>query len=250
MHAFDLGRIAYQRVFAMQQRAQTLVIEGGDDMLLLLEHPPTVTLGRNAGQENLPPNLEALWDAPVEVVHSTRGGNITCHFPGQMVAYPIINLKKRAGGVRAYVHDVEEAAIRALRHFGVAADRRPGFPGVWTAGGKIASLGIAVHRYATMHGLAMNVHRDLALFNIITPCGLAGVTATSVQREQTGPPATMAQVKLRFLESFCEVFERPLPALLDAEQCAALLDAAPRGDSPDAITTKPCGSAASLKDAS
>lgn len=227
MHAFDLGRIAYQRAFELQLQAQTMVMDGGEDILLLLEHPPTVTLGRNAGGENLPPNLEALWGAPVEVVHSTRGGNITCHFPGQLVAYPIINLKKRVGGVRAYVHDVEETAIRALRHFGVHADRRPGFPGVWTTGGKIASLGIAVHRYATMHGLAMNVDRDLSLFNIITPCGLAGVTATSVQREQTGPPATMDQVKRRFLESFCEVFGHPLPPLLNAEHCAALLAQGP-----------------------
>ena len=245
MHAFDLGCIAYQRAFELQLRAQTMVIDGGDDMLLLLEHPPTVTLGRNAGQENLPPNLQALWGAPVDVVHSTRGGNITCHFPGQMVAYPIINLKKRTGGVRAYVHDVEEAAIRALRHFGVAATRRPGFPGVWTTWGKIASLGIAVHRYATLHGLAMNVNRDLSLFNIITPCGLAGVTATSVQREQTGPPAGMDQVKRRFLESFCEVFGQPLPALLGAEACEALL-----GVSPDAAANTPCGHAACLKDAS
>lgn len=223
MHAFDLGCIAYQNAFEIQQKAQSFVLQGGDDILLLLEHPPTVTMGKNSGQENLPPNLDALWGAAVDVVHSTRGGNITCHFPGQLVAYPVINLKKRQGGVRAYVHDVEETAIRTVRHFGIEARRNPGFPGVWVHGCKIASLGIAVHRYVTMHGLAMNVDRDLSLFNIITPCGLAGVAATSVQREQSGAPAVMPDVKRRFLAAFCEVFDQRQPPLQDAAACAELL---------------------------
>ena len=225
MYAFDLGCIAYQRAFEIQQKAQAFVLRGGDDILLLLEHPPTVTMGKNSGQENLPPNLAALWGSAVDVVHSTRGGNITCHFPGQLVAYPIINLKKRTGGVRAYVHDVEETAIRTVRQFGIEATRNPGFPGVWVGNSKIASLGIAVRRHVTLHGLAMNVDKDLSLFNIITPCGLDGVTATSVQREQTGPPASMAHVKSLFLEAFCEVFEQPLPPLQPAEICEALLAA-------------------------
>lgn len=223
MYAFDLGCTAYQRAFEIQQLAQAFVLRGGDDILLLLEHPPTVTLGKNSGQENLPPNLAAMWGSAVDVVHSTRGGNITCHFPGQLVAYPIINLKKRAGGLRAYVHDVEETAIRTVRHFGIEAARNPGFPGVWVGNSKIASLGIAVQRHVTLHGLAMNVDKDLSLFNIITPCGLDGVTATSVQREQTGDPATMPAVKNRFLEAFCEVFEQEPAPLQPAEACEALL---------------------------
>ena len=231
MYAFDLGCTAYQRAFGIQQLAQAFVLRGGDDILLLLEHPPTVTLGKNSGQENLPPNLAALWGSSVDVVHSTRGGNITCHFPGQLVAYPIVNLKKRTGGIRAYVQDVEETAIRTVRHFGIEAGRRQGFPGVWVGGSKIASLGIAVHRHVTLHGLAMNVDRDLSLFNIITPCGLEGVTATSVQREQTGPLATMPAVKNRFLEAFCEIFGQPQPPLQQAEDCAALLAVHAQADS-------------------
>ena len=225
MYAFDLGCIAYQHAFKIQQKAQAFVLGGGDDILLLLEHPPTVTMGKNSGQENLPPNLVGMWGSAVDVVHSTRGGNITCHFPGQLVAYPIINLKKRTGGVRAYVHDVEETAIRTVRQFGIEAARNPGFPGVWVGNSKIASLGIAVQRHVTLHGLAMNVDRDLSLFNFITPCGLDGVTATSVQREQTGQPASMAEVKSRFLEAFCEVFAQPLPPLQSLEDCQALLAA-------------------------
>ena len=223
MYAFDLGCTGYQRAFEIQQLAQTFVLRGGDDILLLLEHPPTVTMGKNSGQENLPPNLATLWGSAVDVVHSTRGGNITCHFPGQLVAYPIINLKKRIGGVRAYVHSVEETAILTVRHFGIEAARKPGFPGVWVGNSKIASLGIAVQRHVTLHGLAMNVARDLSLFNIITPCGLDGVTATSVQREQTDPTASMPAVKNRFLEAFCQVFEQALPPLQPAEACEALL---------------------------
>ena len=225
MYAFDLGCTGYRRAFEIQQLAQAFVLRGGGDILLLLEHPPTVTLGKNSGQENLPPNLAAMWGTPVDVVHSTRGGNITCHFPGQLVAYPIVNLKKRTGGVRAYVNDVEETAIRTVQHFGIEAARKAGFPGVWVGNSKIASLGIAVQRHVTLHGLAMNVNRDLSLFNIITPCGLDGVTATSVQREQTGPPTSMPRVKSHFLEAFCEVFEQPLPPLQPAEVCEALLAA-------------------------
>ena len=225
MYAFDLGCIAYQRAFEIQQKAQAFVLRGGDDILLLLEHPPTVTMGKNSGQENLPPNLVGMWGSAVDVVHSTRGGNITCHFPGQLVAYPIINLKKRTGGVRAYVHDVEETAIRTVRQFGIEATRNPGFPGVWVGNSKIASLGIAVRRHVTLHGLAMNVDKDLSLFNIITPCGLDGVTATSVQREQTGLPASMPRVKIHFLEAFCEVFEQVLPPLQPVAACEALLAA-------------------------
>ena len=227
MYAFDLGCTAYQHAFELQQKAQSFVLQGGDDILLLLEHPPTVTLGKNSGQENLPPNLAALWGAAVDVVHSTRGGNITCHFPGQLVAYPIINLKKRTGGLRAYVHDVEETAIRTVRRFGIEATRRQGFPGVWVGGSKIASLGIAVHRHITLHGLAMNVHRDLSLFNIITPCGLDGITATSVQREQTGDPASMDQVKRCLLEAFCQVFGQTMPPLQSTQALQNLLEGRP-----------------------
>ena len=196
-----------------------------DGVLLLMEHRPVITAGRSGGRENLITSLRELKESGIEFIESDRGGNITCHFPGQLVAYPIINLKKRTGGLRAYVHDVEEIAIRTVRQFGIEAARNPGFPGVWVGNSKIASLGIAVQRHVTLHGLAMNVDKDLSLFNFITPCGLDGVTATSVQREQTGQPASMAEVKSRFLEAFCEVFAQPLPPLQSLEDCQALLAA-------------------------
>ena len=206
MLAFDLDRIGYLDAFALQERVLAWVQAGGDDVLLVLEHPPTVSIGKNSGAENVPPHLEALCKGRVDVVQSTRGGNVTCHFPGQLVAYPLIDLKKRSGGIRAYVHDLEEAAIRMLAHFGVTAARREGFPGVWTDGRKIASLGIAVKKYVTMHGLALNVAEDLSLFNFVTPCGLDGVVATSIARESAQAAPSMDAVKRAFIREFQAVF--------------------------------------------
>ncbi len=171
MLAFDLDRIGYLDAFALQERVLAWVQAGGDDVLLVLEHPPTVSVGKNSGAENVPPHLESLCKGHVDVVRSTRGGNVTCHFPGQLVAYPVIDLKKRSGGIRAYVHDLEEAAIRMLQHFGVTAARREGFPGVWTGGRKIASLGIAVKKYVTMHGLALNLPKIFLFSTLSRPAG-------------------------------------------------------------------------------
>lgn len=234
MLAFDLGRTGYEDAFALQKQAQAMVQSGGDDILLLLEHPPTVSIGKNSGAENVPPHLQSMWNGHVDIVHSTRGGNVTCHFPGQLVAYPVISLKKRSGGIRAYVHDLEEAAICMLARFDVTATRRQGFPGVWTGERKIASLGIAVSRYVTMHGLALNVADDLSLFNIISPCGLEGVAATSIARETAGPVPDMAAVKTAFLEEFHNIFQPaggqalPLPALRAAQDLMTLLQDAQR----------------------
>ena len=226
MYVFDLGCTGYSQAFEVQLCAQAFVRDGGEDVLLLLEHLPTVSLGRNFGANHVPPDLQAIWGQHVDVVHSTRGGDITCHFPGQLVAYPVIDLKKRNGGVRQYVYDLEESILKTLRHFDVVAARRPGFPGVWTENEKIASLGIAVRRSVTMHGMALNVARDLSLFNIIAPCGLEGVSATSIQRVQPGPPATMDAVKKAFLQEFHAIFRtvaEPVPAMGDRKDCRNLL---------------------------
>ncbi len=234
MLAFDLGRTGYEDAFTLQKQVQAMVQSGGDDILLLLEHPPTVSIGKNSGAENVPPHLQDMWNGHVDIVHSTRGGNVTCHFPGQLVAYPVISLKKRSGGIRAYVHDLEEAAIRMLARFGVTAARRQGFPGVWTGERKIASLGIAVSRYVTMHGMALNVAEDLSLFNIISPCGLEGVAATSIARETAGPAPDMPAVKTAFLEEFYHIFlpagdhAQPLPTLRTAQDLMTLLQDAQR----------------------
>lgn len=181
MKIFDLGIMDYSTALLLQEKALDFVLAGGEDMLFLLEHTPTVSIGKNFGAENVPQNLSDIWKGSVDIVHSTRGGNITCHFPGQLVAYPIINLKKYGLGLRRYVHVLEETAIQTLAEFSVQGTRREGFPGVWAGAEKIASLGLAVSRHVTMHGMALNIAEDLSLFNVISPCGL-GVSATSVAR--------------------------------------------------------------------
>lgn len=226
MFVYDLQCIDYQEAFALQCKAQTTVQTGHRDILFLLEHPPTVSLGRNHGTENLPESFRAE-EHHSTIIQSTRGGDVTCHFPGQLVAYPIINLKKRSGGLRRFVHELEEAIISMLTSLGISSDRKPGFPGVWVGDRKIASLGLAVKHHVTMHGVSINVHRDLSLFNHISPCGLVGVKATSIQAERADAPRTVQEAKKLFLQAFCSVlypqFKGTLPQILDRSHLCATL---------------------------
>jgi len=140
---------------------------------------------------------------------------VTCHFPGQLVAYPIFRLERRPGGVRRFFHDLEETFLRLLAHFDIPAGRAPGRPGVWTRGRKIASIGVGVRRWVSFHGVACNVADDLSLFSLMDPCGLEGVTMTSIdiERQQraaaaglAATPAAMNEVKRVCAQCFREVF--------------------------------------------
>ncbi|MDP3427752.1 MAG: lipoyl(octanoyl) transferase LipB, partial [Humidesulfovibrio sp.] len=136
----------------------------------------------------------------IKLVQTRRGGNITCHFPGQLMAYPIFRVDRRRGGIRQFFADMEEAVIRTCAHFGVAATRRPGFPGVWTGvwtgPDKLCSMGIGVKRGVTYHGLALNVGPDVSLFALITLCGIDGAAPTSLARE-AGRDAVMRDINIR-----------------------------------------------------
>jgi len=147
------------------------------DMLLLLEHPPVVTLGRNSQAAHL------LRPAGVEVFEVERGGDVTFHGPGQLVGYPIIDLTNYKQDLHWYLRTLEQSLIGALGILGIPAERNPGFTGVWTKGRKIASIGVHVKKWVTWHGFALNVTTDLAEFQRIVPCGIAGVEMTSVERE-------------------------------------------------------------------
>lgn len=206
MLAFDLGCISYNEAFELQCKAQILVQSGHEDIVFFLEHTPTVSIGKHFGKENVPPRLSEEWQGELAIVHSTRGGNITCHFPGQLVVYPIINLRDRKGGLRQYVHDLEETAIAVLGHFGICAQRRAGFPGVWVGMKKIASLGLAVNRHITMHGIALNVDRNLSLFNVVSPCGL-NVEATSIALQLQENIPDLGAVKAVFWNKFKKFFD-------------------------------------------
>jgi len=147
------------------------------DVLLLLEHPPVVTLGRNSHPANL------LQPAGIDVFEVERGGDVTFHGPGQLVGYPILDLRAYKPDLHWYLRTLEQALIEALGVLGIVAERNPGFTGVWTRGKKIASIGIHVKQWVTWHGFALNVTTDLTHFDRIVPCGIQGVEMTSVERE-------------------------------------------------------------------
>lgn len=205
MYITDLGILPYVEAEALQRQAFERVRGGGPATLFLLEHTPVITFGRHGGRENLPFAPEWFHSRGVDVAQSERGGNITCHFPGQLVAYPVMRVDGRPGGLKGYFYDLEETALRTLCLLGIAATRRPGFPGLWVGGRKICSVGIAVKRWIAFHGLSLNVGRDLALFEMISPCGL-GVAATSVHRELDCEDVGMDEVKSLFLAEFQTVF--------------------------------------------
>lgn len=176
------------------------------DTLILVEHPPVVTVGvGGTGGEALPPGIP--------VVEVERGGQATYHGPGQLVGYPIVDLTPRGRDVRRFVHEVEELVVRALAEMGQPAARRPGLRGVWTpAGRKIASVGIAVTDWVSMHGFALNVSNDLAPFESFHPCGLPGATMTSLERE-LGHPVSVDALKPAVRRAWESLFDGPsLPA--------------------------------------
>lgn len=208
MRIRDLGLIDYAQAAAIQAEAAEALRLGGAECLFLLEHPPVITFGRNGGEEHLPMPRAFFEARGVTLARSTRGGSITCHFPGQLVAYPVMRVDTRPGGLKRFFADLEETAIRTLARFGLEAERRNGLPGVWVETRKIASIGIAVKKWITSHGLAMNVAEDLSLFETVTPCGLPGVSATSLLRERPDCGADMAKVKSAFAEEFASLFSR------------------------------------------
>ena len=197
----DLGRLGYGAALE-RQRAAVAARRAGEapDVLLLLEHPPVVTLGRSAREQNLRQSRSQLARNGVEVHEVARGGDVTYHAPGQLVGYPILDLSARdARDVHAYLRGLETALCEALERLGVRPRLLPGYTGVFVEPGsgepegpprKIASIGVALRGWVTCHGFALNVDLDLAGFESIVPCGLHEVVMTSVQRELGGdaPP--------------------------------------------------------------
>jgi lipoyl(octanoyl) transferase len=181
----DLGRMDYASAHAVQRALCERRITGllDRDLLLLVEHESTVTLGRGTRSESLPLAPEDLRRRGLTVVEVERGGDVTWHGPGQLVGYPILDLETHRPDLHWYLRQVEEALIRGLARLGIPADRNPGLTGVWTEDRKIASIGIHVRRWITTHGFALNVWNDLSGFGLIVPCGIAGVKMTSVARE-------------------------------------------------------------------
>ena len=192
--------MGYCDAWAMQEEAHAQVLAGGEERILFVEHPPVITFGRRPGVDrHLVASDEELSKLGVEVVQSDRGGDITFHGPGQLVAYPIIRLNNHRLSVGAYVHGLERAVIRTLADFGIEAHVDRSAVGVWTkcAGrdAKICAIGVRIKRGVSLHGLALNIETDLQYFDLIVPCGLAGRAVTSMRETLRG--ATPAIEKVR-----------------------------------------------------
>jgi lipoyl(octanoyl) transferase len=200
----DLGRIGYGESCAIQKELVERRKAGAiPDQLVMVEHPPVITMGRNARRENLLTAEDALVRAGIALEETDRGGDVTYHGPGQIVGYPILDLREWKRDVVAYVRALEEVLIRALADCGISAAREPGMTGVWTAGGKIAAIGVHISRWITSHGFALNVDTDLEYFRHIIPCGL-DKPVTSMRREGNAASRgeTMAAIRRRFAAVF------------------------------------------------
>lgn len=181
----DLGRRPYGEVLDLQRELcrQRVAGESGEDILLLVEHDPVVTLGRGTRAESLPLSRSELEGRGVEVFEVERGGDVTFHGPGQLVGYPVLDLRQHREDLHWYLRRLEAGLIGALKRLGVLAAPNPGLTGVWAGGRKIASIGIHVKQWVTFHGFALNVTTDLSYFDLIVPCGIKDVMMTSVSRE-------------------------------------------------------------------
>ena len=207
----DLGVVTYENGLQMQEtlvrmRQQDQI----PDQLLLLEHTPVITLGRGGKPQNLLASEETLKRNGVRFYETTRGGDITYHGPGQLVAYPILHLGEGRRDVRKYVTKLEEVLIRTARDFGVEAARSDGNRGVWVGGrDKLASIGVRIAKWVTSHGIALNVATNLDHFALITPCGIQGAGVTSLQ-QLAGTQVTLDSVRKSFARHFSGIFERDL----------------------------------------
>ena len=202
----NLGRMRYADALAVQQR---LVEErkggAGRDTLFFVEHPHVITMGRNAKQNNVLASEEILARSGIEFHESNRGGDVTYHGPGQVVGYPILDLREWKRDVHAYFSGVEQALIDALATFGIQAGRiaERGYEGVWVGGAKVAAIGIHISRWITSHGFALNVATDLSYFKYIVPCGLSKPVCSL---RTLGCPASEEEVKRAVAASFANIF--------------------------------------------
>jgi len=203
INIIDCGLKDYQSVLTMQENAYNALLAGsGKDTVFIVEHPPVITLGARTSANKLTKDADEIKKAGIEIFQIRRGGGTTAHNPGQLVVYPVINLKKRNLGVSDYVHLLEKIGIEFLAELGVNACTKKDFPGLWINGNlvspdpacpersrrsgrdskKIASIGVQVKKWITIHGIAFNINNDLSIFDFIVPCGIDNVKMTSVEK--------------------------------------------------------------------
>ena len=203
---YQLGRIGYREAYYLQRQLQQQRVNGCiGDTLLILEHPPTITIGKSGKLLNILVSQGRLLSDGVHIFWTDRGGDVTYHGPGQLVGYPIIDLKDRGKDIRRYVHDIEEVIIRTLSDFGIRGCRNRSHPGVWVRNKQIAAIGLKIKTWVSMHGFALNVNTDLEKFSLINPCGLSEIKVTSCSR-LLSHEVSMEEVATVLLAHFSEVF--------------------------------------------
>jgi lipoyl(octanoyl) transferase len=236
------GCVEYGAAFAWQQRLVAQRQAGAiPDQLILLEHPHTITLGRNGRMENLLAGEAALTRAGIAFHPTDRGGDITYHGPGQIVGYPILDLREWKRDVGAYVRAIEQTLIDTLADFGIQAGRIPKCTGVWVGEGKIAAIGVHISRWVTSHGFALNVSTDLSCFQYIVPCGL---TRPVTSMAQLGCGASWQDVAERLAANFGRVFDREIERIRHDRRSDAPDGREHRGRDADQVAEearRPCG---------
>ena len=223
-----LGLLPYADALDYQRAVARARISGeiAEDVLLLVEHPPVVTLGRSSKERHLLASPELLASRGIELFEVERGGDVTFHGPGQLVGYPIVDLKRHRRDLHWYLRTLEAALIETLAEFGIPGERNVGFTGVWTGRGrrKIASIGVHARDWVTWHGFALNVTTDLSYFDVMVPCGIESVTMTSIARELGGNPPDMSRVESAAIAALASAFSlapRDVGRLLDASPITA-----------------------------
>lgn len=204
----DLGTLPYAAALDLQRAVARARISGviGEDVLLLVEHPPVITLGRSFKARHLLASPASIAERGVELFEVERGGDVTFHGPGQLVGYPIVDLKRHKRDLHWYLRQVEEALIRALAPLGILGERSAGQTGVWTQGRKLASIGVHARDWVTWHGFALNVTTDLSYFDLMIPCGIADVAMTSIAKELGSAEQLGVRTRRHVLDGFAAVF--------------------------------------------
>lgn len=216
-YAVWLGTIEYARALELQHNLCRFKKHGFEhDVLLLLEHPPTITLGRNGNWSNLLISPDALQARGVSFFETDRGGDVTFHGPGQLVGYPILKLGAGEQDVHGYMRNLEESLIQLLTYYGIHGYRTEKLTGVWTAQGKIAAMGVHISRWITRHGFALNVNTNLSCFDMIVPCGIAGKGVCSMG-SILSRSIDVFEVAGKYTQEFASVFGRIVRWISESE---------------------------------
>ena len=207
LNIVKLGIVDYGPAYQLQERLVQEHIQGsGSNFLLLLQHNPVITIGRSGSRDNILASRSALTVAGIETHEIDRGGDVTYHGPGQLTGYPIINLRYFKKDIHWYLRQLEETIIKVLAEYSIVGERIEGYTGVWVGNEKVAAIGVAIRRWITYHGFALNVHPDMSHFQMIRPCGITDKGVTSLER-LLGYKVDMSEVVDKTASAFAEVLD-------------------------------------------